>query len=472
MKGLLDKLKPMSSSRGTLLTFLPFACFSVAIIMVLTVSASFGSNALFARALLAVSAGLCAHVLATAVLRKTGGPLTITFCTYFIWFFTLPGACHAAQNIFPFYGLSYDDGSILTAALLTFASMLSYWLAYFVVRQRSIGRSIKSPLLISSRVAAFALASALTAMALMLVAGIDNFIRRRADDLMFADATDSSAIQLLIAIPTALSTVALLATLRTRRTSKSGWLLFAILIVAPVFLIANYPPANARFVMFGTLIAIAQTLVGIHSLRLKAVYALAFPIGMFTIFPLVDQLTRGDLFAKIQFDPRAYLASHGDLDGFQSVINTIQHVGQHGLHFGYQLLGVIFFFVPRSLWPDKPQPTGITTATSARYDFVNISAPMPAEMYIDFGFLGAIIFSAAAGYWTRRLDIVAAQTHGEDTARDMLYAGLLGFTLILLRGSWMSVIGIPFAYACFVLLLSWYAGSRHKLTYQRHGTSR
>ena len=61
----------------------------------------------------------------------------------------------------------------------------------------------------------------------------------------------------------------------------------------------------------------------------------------------------------------------------------------HGMQWGRQLLGALLFFVPSAVWSGKPLASGIFIANYliANYSmwFTNLSAPLIAEGYLDFG---------------------------------------------------------------------------------------
>jgi hypothetical protein len=87
----------------------------------------------------------------------------------------------------------------------------------------------------------------------------------------------------------------------------------------------------------------------------------------------------------------------GHFDGFEQIIHTLDYVIKHSSTYGHQLLGAIFFFIPRAVWPNKP----IGSGDFLLYEYIlnytsmsaNISSPLLAEMIINFSYLlGPIIF--------------------------------------------------------------------------------
>lgn len=84
-------------------------------------------------------------------------------------------------------------------------------------------------------------------------------------------------------------------------------------------------------------------------------------------------------------------------DAFANIGATLDYATQEGLSNGQQLLGAVFFFVPRVIWEDKPISTGqmIGSHLMDNYglNYNNLANPMVSEGYINFGILG-IVFMA------------------------------------------------------------------------------
>lgn len=84
-------------------------------------------------------------------------------------------------------------------------------------------------------------------------------------------------------------------------------------------------------------------------------------------------------------------------DAFANIGATLDYAAQEGLSYGQQLLGALFFFVPRVIWEDKPISTGqmIGNHLIDNYglNYSNLSNPMVSEGYINFGIIG-IVFMA------------------------------------------------------------------------------
>ena len=128
-------------------------------------------------------------------------------------------------------------------------------------------------------------------------------------------------------------------------------------------------------------------------------------------FPLMQILTHLDYgFTEIlsnpsllsnQIDKGALSKGYFSLnyDAFINIGVVFEHVEKNGLSYGFQMLSAFLFFVPRSLWPEKPDASGMIVGDylveNHGYTFTNLANPFIAEGYLNFGIVGIILFAAA-----------------------------------------------------------------------------
>ena len=90
-------------------------------------------------------------------------------------------------------------------------------------------------------------------------------------------------------------------------------------------------------------------------------------------------------------------------DAFANIMATVDFVKLNGLSFGYQLLGTIFFFIPRSFWVSKPLSTGELVGNHLideyGFSYFNLSNSIVSEGYINFGFLGVVLYAVILSYF-------------------------------------------------------------------------
>jgi hypothetical protein len=205
--------------------------------------------------------------------------------------------------------------------------------------------------------------------------------------------------------------------------------------VVTVMLLVTVNPINSPRYVFGTVFLAAAASLGLFATfrRFQAV-ALAAVIGFVVVFPIADAFRNSDTGSVEALTPAESLLN-GDYDSFAQIDNTVLYVERRGISDGRQALGVVLFWVPRAIWPDKPEDTGILLADFRKYDFTNLSAPLWAELYINAGWLGVVAGGAALGWWARgRDDRVIAVLH-RSRAPDILGCILPFYLIFLMRGS-------------------------------------
>ncbi len=123
-------------------------------------------------------------------------------------------------------------------------------------------------------------------------------------------------------------------------------------------------------------------------------------------------------------------------DAWANIVTTIEITRAHGFSLGEQVSGSIFFFIPRALWESKPHPTGLVIgdylSINHRMWFNNLSSPIISEGYIDFGFLGVILFAVGGGYLCAKAKKIA--NSGRST-HIILYTYTSFFAFFILRGA-------------------------------------
>jgi len=140
---------------------------------------------------------------------------------------------------------------------------------------------------------------------------------------------------------------------------------------------------------------IAVLLIGFDFFRKKNILSYSLTGGILYIFPLLNQ-TRYLTFTKFDFsfNPKFFISGH-----FDSFFSYIQITNHEVITWGKQLLGVIFFYVPRSLWPTKPIGSGYYYSEQLGDRARNIAVNYFAEGYINFGYLGILLFTILITYF-------------------------------------------------------------------------
>jgi hypothetical protein len=197
--------------------------------------------------------------------------------------------------------------------------------------------------------------------------------------------------------------------------------------------------------------------------------------GMVLIFPVITIFTHNhqQSLADVSLtEVSDRLVDHYfsiNYDSWANIYTAIEIAGAHGVQWGHQLLGSLLFFVPSSVWSGKPLATGIFLGNYliVNYSmwFTNLSAPLIAEGYLDFGFVGVILYAGAAAFAVTLLNKIAGRT-GKWVSFPLAVYGAV-FLMIVLRGSLMIALGFAaaalLAFAVASAMLSAQFGVRHRI---------
>ncbi len=126
-------------------------------------------------------------------------------------------------------------------------------------------------------------------------------------------------------------------------------------------------------------------------------------------------------------------------DAFSNVMTTIDYVGKNGFSYGYQFLGGLFFFIPRSIWVNKPLSSGKLTGeyliSDYGFSFSNLSNPFISEGYLNFGILGVLLFAIILAF------VIVKMLHwlkGEDYLKKMMGFYFAMHLIFFLRGDFTN----------------------------------
>ena len=173
-------------------------------------------------------------------------------------------------------------------------------------------------------------------------------------------------------------------------------------------------------------------------------------------FPAITVLTHNhsQIFTGVKLgavlDTIKDLYFSGHYDAWANIYTTVEMVKRHGILWGHQLLGSCLFFMPSSLWHGKPVATGIAIANYLirNYSmwFTNLSAPLIAEGYLDFGVLGVAIYGAVLALLVNLINRAEVREGKWFLFPFATYLAI--FLMFALRGSLM----IAFAYGTGAML--------------------
>lgn len=311
------------------------------------------------------------------------------------------------------YGYSVWGFPLSTADYLTTNLMLTVWgvlFAFFsghrsssaVYDQRTFFSSMPE-ISAGVEIRAFSLASLATVVVILLV-GFENLFTRDAFSTGL-DQTMGLLFDKAIRPLPVFSFVLIL--VRAKQRGKANPVLF---VSFTLVLIACFPAAMARYNMaciYGGILLLALTPL----FERKGLFPVLFLVAFLVLFPAANSYRWESFTLSMFWD--AVLDAAGNLskgfcavdyDAYSMIARSLRYVDSFGATGGYQLIGSLLFFVPRALWPTKPEGSGNLVCAAQGQTQLNISSPLPAEGIVNFGVAGLILFAIVAALICRTVD--------------------------------------------------------------------
>lgn len=245
---------------------------------------------------------------------------------------------------------------------------------------------------------------------------------------------------------------------------KKRKLKLGLILACICFLITCFPTGISRYMaasFYGGLVIIC-----FPKTRRGNWYTIVILFGLIVVFPILNlfryasqiqqAVAKGSISNVIS---SSFLEGH--FDAHQMFISIIRYVNDDGITFGQQLLGCILFFIPRSLWPGKPYGTGYTVTLAQGLSFNNVSAPLIAELFVNFGLIGIIIGGFWAGMLVTQWDKKYWNEKNRMSKIRYIYPFSMFMFFFMLRGDLMSSLAYTFA-QYFIGSVIYYFGVRKK----------
>lgn len=217
------------------------------------------------------------------------------------------------------------------------------------------------------------------------------------------------------------------------------WLLLPVLLALNI--VVNNPISKPRFWVGTVLLTLLFTMPRLCRPRVFRVAAAGLIAALLLVFPYSDYFRYSDREDVTVVSLADQFTDNGDYDAFQQVQTGLDYAREYG-YSPQDALGPPLFMVPRSMWPEKPDDTGITLAEYAGYEFLNLSAPLWIESYLWAGpwAVGVVfwLFGAAG----RRMDDAHHRLRDRPgTLAALLVPAFAFYQMVFLRGSLLGIAG-------------------------------
>lgn len=184
--------------------------------------------------------------------------------------------------------------------------------------------------------------------------------------------------------------------------------------------------------------------------RKKDIFLLVMLVGYFVIFPFLDNFRYFN--GKISFN---FSLDYLNTMNFDAGQNFLYVTKNDIVTNGRQLLGALLFFVPRSIWPNKPLGSGAFVASFSPGSFSNIAMPYFAEGYVNFGYFGILFFTLVISYISAKMDkSFWNKSKNEFVLNDGYFLIMVGAFTFILRGDLMSSIAYTSGFLLTYLVIS------------------
>lgn len=239
------------------------------------------------------------------------------------------------------------------------------------------------------------------------------------------------------------------------KKNKSG--LPLILVESILLLIVNFPASITRYwiglVYIGILLILFEEKIVNRrfDIFLIVVFSVIFPVfQLFKWYTLSDLISGGNIMIRL-----SNVYNSVDFDAYSVLARTIKLTSTNGIQYGHQVLASLFFIVPRSVWPLKPYPSGQFIAMATNQFYTNISCPIYAEGFIDFGLIGALLYTLLLSFFIRKFDdnFWLKKDENSYSFNRLIYPFLFGILIFLLRGSLQPVVVYSFTFFIFAIIL-------------------
>jgi hypothetical protein len=368
------------------------------------------------------------------------------------------------ENDGPVTGFFFTSTEIATAFGIIFVFLLSATVTTVLVRRLVV---TAEPLRYRLKASALPVLVALSVVAFMAFVVFQGGIGNVLADRYSKEVSDDAAAGILATAAIALEMVAALLICvylkcHPQRTTMGLLAVGAWSAVAFVLLgIAQNPFNTARFYFMMTWLPIILVVIS-GKLGIKAFY-LSVLIGLIVVMPILNLTTRSgaSLAEAVQSVDVSGVLTIPGLDVLDMLVYELRYLELSDFFWGTKTLGILFFFVPRSIWPGKEtvlaSDMGVVLSDLGTAGTPNLSNFVAGDFYADLGMAGVAIGAAAVSFaltfFGRKRAVLV---HGMDLRAFVFMAALP----ILVRGSLGSVIGLTFIEMIVLAVLTRALGRR------------
>ena len=222
---------------------------------------------------------------------------------------------------------------------------------------------------------------------------------------------------------------------------KSFWTELCLWIL---MLFSNAPTAMPRFAAAAFYLPILFAYC--PQLQKPLNFPLLMICAILLIFPFLDQFRGSEITFRLNLD----MFQTGHFDSYQMFMRV---VSLEYITWGYQLLGVLFFYIPRSMWLTKPIGSGYVIAHDQGFYFDNIAMNYLGEGYMNFGLVGIFLFVVILALFNSFMDGKYWKNERVSPLFCTIFFVMLGMEFAILRGALLNILPVAVGYVVGIYLV-------------------
>lgn len=371
---------------------------------------------------------------------------------FFLFFLCIAPIIQYSEGVVIWGGAGFSDGDYILTSFCVLLSLLVYEITYYYVTKSTLYKRgeplltfLSSDLVVSKKVNKLEGIGAILLLLLILFAvlymnhfnlmliffrGVTNDMEEVALIETANEVEVAQSVGLIIDDFLRPLAVALFLFLYLQKAPKMILFLSGILL-----LLIAFPLAMARFKVAA--LYIPFVILFIPLFKRKNVFVLSAIVGLLVVFPSLNNFRRFSDQKDLEFGLDFEMFTEGHFDTYSSFMRVLAN---DIVTFGHQILGSFLFWVPRSIWPDKPIGSGAFLHELLDLEFDNISCCYLAEGYINGGFLGLFLFVVLLGIVTAFFDDLYWKVfiNNNQGLYQVGYFMLLGLIFFIMRGDLLS----------------------------------
>ena len=379
--------------------------------------------------------------------------------TFFLLFFFFAAVVQYMNNSFPWIKHRDDDVLInanLILMLWTLGVVIGQYTKILKVEHRSRLKEKLNENIAGNNVLILVVIAIIIASVRVKTIGFSNLLSRGTSAYSISEnGSISMLVEKCMQAASYFSTAIIVLAYKKRKCGVGA------MIIGMGCLFIAYPPTGiARYAAAAIYLGILLT----YSEKLKKENIFIFILlGAFSfVLPLLNafrnlEFNQVDILKTLKkiMDNFSTMWLAGDYDAYTMLTLAIDYVTTSGVTWMRQFVGVLFFWVPRAIWKNKPVGSGYFVADHLSLAFKNLSCPLPGEAYINLGPVGVLFLAIVLGRVMKFLDSCYWFRNNEDNRRiSVLYPVIMIMFFFMCRGDLLSSTAYMVAYIVVGYIMS------------------